>query len=97
MALIIFSVLSLVLALSGNLLINYKKKIGFYIWIASDVTWIIVNFLGKPNYPQILMYVVYIAINIDGIIRWTKMSKEKSYEKSEPKRVGENESDILVS
>lgn len=76
MALKIFSVLSLFLALSGNLLINYKKKIGFFIWIASDITWIIVNFLGKPNYPQILMYLIYIIINIDGVIRWSKNKGE---------------------
>ena len=76
MALKIFSVLSLILALSGNLLINYKKKIGFFIWIASDITWIIVNFLGKPNYPQILMYLIYIIINIDGVIRWSKNKGE---------------------
>ena len=68
----IFSVISLFLSLGGNLLINYKKKIGFWIWIASDITWIIVNFLGKPNYSQIIMYLIYIGININGIINWTK-------------------------
>lgn len=71
----IFSIISLVLSLSGNLLINYKKKIGFWIWIASDISWIVVNFLGKPNYPQILMYIIYIIINIDGVIRWSKSKK----------------------
>lgn len=73
----IFSIISLILSLSGNLLINHKRKIGFYIWIASDITWIIVNFLGKPNYPQILMYVVYMIINIEGIIRWSKNKNKK--------------------
>lgn len=72
----VFSVISLMLSLSGNLLINYKKKIGFWIWIASDISWIIVNFLGKPNYPQILMYIIYIIINVDGIIRWSKNKGE---------------------
>ena len=73
----IFSIISLILSLSGNLLINHKRKIGFYIWIASDITWIIVNFLGKPNYPQILMYIVYMIINIEGIIRWSKNKNKK--------------------
>lgn len=80
----IFSILSLILSLSGNLLINYKKKIGFYIWIASDISWIVVNFLQKPNYPQILMYVIYIIINVDGIIRWSNGGKniERKSDKS---------------
>ena len=78
----VFSVISLMLSLSGNLLINYKKKIGFWIWIASDISWIIVNFLGKPNYPQILMYIIYIIINIDGIIRWSKNKGEPNDSKN---------------
>lgn len=84
MLLKIFSILSLILSLSGNLLINYKKKIGFYIWIASDISWIVVNFLQKPNYPQILMYVIYIIINVDGIIRWSNGGKniERKSDKS---------------
>lgn len=73
----IFSIISLILSLSGNLLINYKKKIGFWIWILSDISWIIVNFLGKPNYPQILMYIIYIIINIDGVVRWSKSKSKK--------------------
>lgn len=81
----LFSVLSLILSLCGNLLINYKKKIGFWIWIASDISWIIVNFLGKPNYPQILMYIIYIIINIDGIIRWSKNKKGESNDNSKNK------------
>lgn len=78
----VFSVISLILSLSGNLLINYKKKIGFWIWIASDISWIIVNFLGKPNYPQILMYIIYIIINIDGVIRWSKNKGEPNDSKN---------------
>ena len=78
----VFSVISLMLSLSGNLLINYKKKIGFWIWIASDISWIIVNFLGKPNYPQILMYIIYIIINIDGVIRWSKNKGEPNDSKN---------------
>ena len=83
--LIIFSIISLLLSLSGNLLINHKKKIGFWIWILSDISWIIVNFLGEPNYPQILMYIIYIIINIDGVIKWSKSKKGDLYDKCKDK------------
>lgn len=72
----IISVVSLILSLCGNILINHKKKIGFIVWILSNISWIIVNFMGDPNYPQILMYVVYLILNIIGYCRW-KSGKEK--------------------
>lgn len=68
----IMSVISLILSLLGNILINHKKKIGFIIWILSNISWIIVNLLGEPNYPQILMYIVYLILNIIGYCKWSK-------------------------
>lgn len=68
----IFSIISLILSLVGNILINRKMKLGFYIWILSNVSWIVVNFLSTPNYPQIIMYICYAFINIEGIIKWSK-------------------------
>ncbi len=72
----IASVISLILSLCGNILINHKKKIGFIVWILSNISWIIVNFMGDPNYPQILMYVVYLILNIIGYCRWNSTRKE---------------------
>lgn len=69
------SVIALILSLLGNILINNKKKIGFIIWILSNIIWIIVNLISIPNYPQIIMYLCYAFINIDGIIRWSKDEK----------------------
>ena len=71
----IVSVISLILSLCGNILINHKKKIGFIVWILSNISWIIVNFMGDPNYPQILMYVVYLILNIIGYCRWNSARK----------------------
>ena len=66
------SIIALVLSLVGNVLVNYKKKLGFIIWISSNVFWIVVNFLGDVNYPQVIMYIVYAALNVQGYVNWRK-------------------------
>ena len=70
------SIIALILSLVGNILVNYKKKLGFIIWISSNVFWIIVNFLGDVNYPQVIMYIVYAILNIQGYINWRKGEKK---------------------
>lgn len=76
----VFSVIALVLALTGNILVNFRKKLGFVIWTLSNVFWIIVNFLGTLNVPQVIMYLVYITLNIQGFIVWSKKDKSQSNE-----------------
>lgn len=63
---------ALLFSLSGNLLINYKRKSGFIIWIISNILWIVVNLLGKPNISQIIMFIVYMCFNVQGFINWKK-------------------------
>ena len=71
----VLSVLALISSVSGNLLINFKKKIGFIIWIISNCLWILVNVLGEPNYPQIVMFFAYAVLNLHGLITWSKEKK----------------------
>lgn len=68
----VLSTLALIVSLMGNIMINYKKRNGFIVWIISNILWIAVNFCQTPNYQQVIMYVVYAIINIDGYIRWKK-------------------------
>ena len=70
------SIIALVLSLVGNVLVNYKKKLGFIIWISSNVFWIAINFLGDVNYPQVIMYVIYAILNVQGYINWRKSEYE---------------------
>ena len=70
------SIAALVLSLLGNLLVNLQNRIGFVIWIISNVFWIVVNFLGTPNYPQILMYLCYIILNTQGFLYWKKKNNK---------------------
>ena len=69
------SVLGALLSLGGNIAIAKKKKIGWLIWIAGNIAWIIVNLLGEFNLPMVLMYVAYLGINIKGFIDWSKQGK----------------------
>lgn len=69
----ILSFLAMGSSLLGNLFVAKKKKIGFYIWIASNILWISVNLMSiSINISQIFMYVVYTGINIYGIINWSE-------------------------
>lgn len=68
----LLSIVSLVLSISGNILVNFKKKIGFLVWIASNFSWIAVNLLGETNWPQIAMFIIYMGLNIQGYIQWTR-------------------------
>jgi len=74
----ILSVISTIFALTGNLLVNFKMKIGFIIWCISNITWIIYNFviLPEPNWSMIFMYIVYFILNIMGFVLWSKKEKK---------------------
>ena len=69
----IVSFIALVFSLAGNTLINFKRKIGFIIWIISNVLWIAVNLMMEsPNWSQIAMFIVYMMLNIHGWITWSR-------------------------
>lgn len=68
----VISTLALILSLVGNIYVNYQKRIGFVIWTLSNVVWIIVNFMSVLNIPQVVMYLVYMCLNIHGFIMWSK-------------------------
>lgn len=69
------STIALILSLTGNILVNLKHKTGFVIWSISNIFWILVNFIGIINIPQILMFTAYIGLNIHGFIMWSKKEK----------------------
>ena len=72
----IMSFVALVLSLAGNALINFRKRIGFFVWILSNVAWIAVNMMGTPNWSQIAMFVVYMVMNVHGWMKWGKIEKK---------------------
>ena len=71
----IVSVLALITSLSGNILVNYKRRIGFIIWSISNVFWIWVNFISTLNVSQVIMYLVYLLLNMQGFIVWGRKQR----------------------
>lgn len=64
------SILGTIFSLGGNILIILKKRIGWIAWIIGNLLWIAVNILGAFNLPMVIMYLVYLVVNIVGFIRW---------------------------
>lgn len=88
MIVLMFSILGSVFSLGGNILIAHKKRSGWLWWIAGNVAWILVNFLGEMNVPMVLMYVAYGFINIAG---WREWRKEADIVKAENKKENDDE------
>lgn len=79
----VLSTVALILSLGGQFLLSKKTKVVFPIWIASNVCWIAVNILGTPNIQQILMYVVYTAMNLYSWYSWRKDEKKSSIQEKD--------------
>ena len=69
---LILSIIGTILSLGGNIFIAKKNRIGFVLWFIGNVVWIAVNIIGTVNIPMVLMYVVYMIINVVGFIKWGK-------------------------
>lgn len=69
------SILGMLFSLGGNILIIFKKKSGWLAWIVGNILWIVINFIDVLNIPMVLMYVVYMIINIFGYIEWRRKEK----------------------
>jgi nicotinamide riboside transporter PnuC len=59
------------LSLVGVVLNIYKKVACYWIWLATNVTWAIVNFSrGTPELGTLMS--VYAALAVWGIIQWSR-------------------------
>jgi len=67
---LILSILGFIFSIGGNVLIILKKRSGWLAWIVGNFLWIAVNLITEPNYPMILMYIVYFIINVCGFVKW---------------------------
>ena len=69
---LLLSILGSVFSLGGNVLIARKRRSGWLVWIAGNITWILVNIIGEMNVPMVVMYVAYFIINIMGWRQWRR-------------------------
>lgn len=61
------------LSLTGNLLVNKKRVEGFYVWIISNVLWVIIALRGS-DMAQVVLFLCYAILNAHGIISWKRSS-----------------------
>ncbi len=61
-------------SLTGNIFINRKSVWGFYFWIASNILWIIYAVSAEVT-AQIVLFVVYTALAVHGILSWRKVNE----------------------
>ena len=95
------SILAMTCSIGGNIFINFKNKFGFYVWIFSNILWVLCNFIGPMNVFQIITFVVYAGCNVHGLWKWTKEEREKrrirAIEKAEKKKRQEEERAFFAS
>lgn len=72
---LILSILGSIFSLGGNILIALKKKSGWLAWIVGNIFWIAVNVIDTMNVPMVVMYCVYMVINVIGFIKWYRTEK----------------------
>jgi nicotinamide riboside transporter PnuC len=64
-------ILGVGLAVSGNLLINFRNRSGYLAWIAANALLFLVS-LGAGLRWMAGLYVVFTLLAIDGFTRWGK-------------------------
>lgn len=69
------SILGSIFSLGGNILIALKKKSGWLAWIVGNILWIAVNVIDTMNIPMVVMYCVYMVINVIGFVKWYRTEK----------------------
>ena len=66
----VVSFVAMVLSIAGNVLVGMKRKGAFILWGISNLMWISISFLTYVNVPQVIMYMVYLAINVWSFLSW---------------------------
>jgi nicotinamide riboside transporter PnuC len=67
--------LSTILSFGGYWFMNRKNVKGFYLFMIGNILTIVFDIITK-NYAQMVMFMVFIYFNIDGIIKWSKNTKK---------------------
>jgi nicotinamide mononucleotide transporter len=67
----IFTWIITILAIVGVVL-NIKKRVeGFYLWVGSNLAWVVIDY-NAGLYAQAVLFMVYTGLSVWGIIEWRK-------------------------
>ena len=69
---LILSILAASFSVLGNVLIAFKKRIAFLIWIIGNLFWIGESIIDSLNIPLIAMNGIYLALNLISFREWSK-------------------------
>ena len=69
---LVLSVLAATCSIGGNILIAFKKKLGWLAWCIGNCFWIWESIIDSLNIPLIIMNAVYLVINLIAYREWTK-------------------------
>lgn len=71
MLLIIVSWIATTCSIVGNIGVNFKKYWGMQVWFIGSLIWIYYAWQTK-NYAQLIMFIFYSLLNIQGLYLWSK-------------------------
>lgn len=59
-----------------GVILNARKNIAcWYVWLISNITWLI-YYLEKKDNPAIVLWIVFTIFNVYGLIMWRRKPKE---------------------
>ena len=73
---LVLSILAAFFSILGNVLIIFKKRISFAIWMIGNCLWIWESIVDSLNIPLIIMNGTYLVINATALHEWAK-NKER--------------------
>ena len=69
---LILSALAAFFSILGNVLIAFKKRIAFLIWIIGNLLWIWESIVDSLNVPLIVLHATYLFLNLLSYREWRK-------------------------
>lgn len=73
----LISLVACVLSIAGKICVNHKNRWNFVFFVGGYVMWLVYNFINTPNIPQVIMYVVYTILSMQGWVKWRREDKKK--------------------
>ena len=65
----IFELVSMILGVAGTLLVTYKNKAGFLVWIIGNFLWLSYGFI-TGQYFLMIQYIIFTGLAIFGFLKW---------------------------
>ena len=78
-------IISALIAVAGTLLVAFKNKIGFLVWVIGNLLWVSYGALTK-QYFFMSQYIIFTVISAFGFIKWLKEDLKSDKSKAKIKK-----------